>query len=186
VPDSVPLQSATGRRRFGGPLALAAVTLGLLTWPIAFNLGAYGEIFYENVFQVVVASSILFVIVIVNDVYTARWKWLGRLALAAPLVWLLTAAYAAGSTSAALNRPVFVVWLVVIVVVSVPLTLQLLVDMSMPELTRAGSRQVTASIVVLVVIVGAIGFLVGREHPRFLTCSDFAVAGASEPDDCAR
>jgi hypothetical protein len=38
--------------------------------------------------------------------------------------------------------------------------------------------------VALVAVVGAIGFIVGREHTRFLTCYDFSVAGASEPDDC--
>lgn len=165
---------------------MAAVTLGLLTWPIAFNLGAYGEIFYTNIFQVVVASSILFVIVVVNDAYPAPWNWLVRLALAAPLLWLLAAGYVAGSTSRALDRPAFVVSLVLILAVSVPLTLRLLVDLSMPELSQAGSRRITASILGLVVVVGAIGFVVGREHPRFLMCSDFAIAGAAEPDDCVR
>jgi hypothetical protein len=186
VPDPVPTESATERRTIGAPLALAAVTLGLLAWPIAFNLGAYGEIFYDNIFQVVVASSILFVITIVNGGYDAPWNWLMRIALAAPLFWLLAAAYVTGSTSAALDRPLFVVALVLILLVSVPLTLRLLVDMSMPELTKAGSRRVTASIVALVAVVGAIGFAVGRENPRFLTCTDFSVAGASEPENCAR
>ena len=186
MPDPVPTESATGRRTVSGPLALAAVTLGLLAWPIAFNLGAYGEIFYDNIFQVVVASSILFVITIVNGGHDAPWNWLMRIALAAPLCWLLAAAYVTGSTSEALDRPVFVVALILILLVSVPLTLRLLVDMSMPELTEAGSRRVTASIIALVAVVGAIGFAVGRENPRFLTCADFSVAGASEPDNCAR
>jgi hypothetical protein len=184
VPDPVPTESAAERRTIGGPLALAAVTLGLLAWPIAFNIGAYGEIFYDNVFQMVVASSILFVITTVNGGYDAPWKWLIRVALAAPLFWLLAAAYVTGSTSEAMDRPVFVVSLILIHLVSVPLTLRLLVDMSMPELSQAGSRRITASIVALVAVVGAIGFIVGREHTRFLTCYDFSVAGASEPDDC--
>jgi hypothetical protein len=186
VPDPVPTESAAERRTVGGPLALAAVTLGLLAWPIAFNIGAYGEIFYDNVFQMVVASSILFVITTVNGGSDAPWKWLTQIALAAPLFWLLAAAYVTGSTSEAMDRPVFVVSLVLIHLVSVPVTLRLLVDMSMPELTKAGSRRVTAAIVALVAVVGAIGFVVGRENPRFLTCADFSVAGASEPENCAR
>lgn len=184
--DPVPPEPTPGRPTFGGPLALAAVTLGMIVWPIAFNIGAYGEIFYENVFKLVVAASILLVIIVVNDVYRAPWNWIVRAALASPLLWLLVAAYVVGSTSEAQDRPVFMVWLVTILVVSVPLTLQLLVDMSMPELSRAGSRRITASIVAVVAMVGAVGFVVGRDHPRFMTCADFAIAGSTEPDDCAR
>jgi hypothetical protein len=40
--------------------------------------------------------------------------------------------------------------------------------------------------VALVAGVGIIGFVVGWQHPRFMTCADFAVAGASEPEGCAR
>ena len=165
MPDPVPTESARERPAVGGPLALAAVTLGLLAWPIAFNLGAYGEIFYDNIFQVVVASSILFVITTVNGSYDTPWNWLIRIALAAPLGWLLAAAYLVGSTSEALDRPAFAVALILILLVSVPLTLRLLIDMSMPELTESRSRRVTASVVALVIFVGAIGFVVGRGTP---------------------
>lgn len=115
----------TEARPRAGALALAAVTLGLVAWPIAFNLGAYGEIFYTNIFQVVVASSILLVVAVVNDATTSWWNWSVRVALAAPMVWLLAAGYLVGSTSEALDRPAFVVSLVVIMCCSVPLTLRL-------------------------------------------------------------
>ncbi|MFW2333738.1 hypothetical protein [Ilumatobacter sp.] len=184
--DHPPPARPAESRAYGGPLALAAVTLGLLTWPIAFNLGAYGEIFYTNVFQVVVASTILLVVAVVDDSTSSRWNWSVRVALAAPMVWLLAAGYLVGSTSEALDRPGFAVSLVVILCCSVPLTLRLLVKLSMPELSQAGSRRILLSIVTLVAVVGAIGYLVGREHPRFMTCADFSVAGAAEPEGCAR
>jgi hypothetical protein len=184
-----PAPSPTGvdgsRPRTGGPLALTAVTLGLIIWPLAFNYGAYGEVHYDDVFSMVVASTILFVVTMVNPVYPPPWIWFVRLALAAPMGWLLTAAWLEGSTSAALDRPGFVVWMLLIVVVSVPVTLRLLVDMFMPELTATASRKVQWSIVALVVIVGAVGFVVGRENPRFMTCSDFIIAGSAEPVNCA-
>jgi hypothetical protein len=139
-----PAPSPTGvdgsRPRTGGPLALTAVTLGLIIWPLAFNYGAYNEVHYDDVFSMVVASTILFVVTMVNPVYPPPWIWFVRLALAAPMGWLLTAAWLEGSTSAALDRPGFVVWMLFIVVVSVPVTLRLLVDMFMPELTATASR----------------------------------------------
>jgi hypothetical protein len=178
--------SQTGRRPVGGPLAVAAVTLGLVTWPIAFNLGAYGEIFYDDIFRVVVASSILFVIVAVNPPYSAPAIWIVRAALALPLLWVLVSGYVVGSTSEAMTRPVFVAWLVLVAVVSVPITLRLLVDLFTPDVSRTGSRRLTVSIVLLVAAVAAIGFTAGWQNPRFMTCADFAVAGSSEPENCAR
>jgi len=184
--DTASHESSSAGRVAGGPLAVAAVTLGLLTWPIAFNLGAYGEIFYTNIFQVVVASSILLGIVVVNDAPATPWKWPVRAALAGPVVWMLASAYVTGSTTEALNRPVFVLSFALILVVSVPLTLRLLVDVTMPELSRTRSRRVTVFVIALVFVVGIVGFVVGREHPRFMTCNDFKVAGSDEPEDCAR
>lgn len=172
--------------RVGGPLTVASITLGLVTWPIAFNLGAYGQVFYDDVFRVVVASSILLVVTILNPPYPVPWRWLVWVALAAPLAWLLTAGYVVGSTSDAMRRPALVVWLALIALVSVPLTLRLLVDLFTPELVRAGSRRIALAVVALVAVVGLTGFVVGRENQRFMTCADFAVAGASEPDNCAR
>jgi len=185
TPESPRTDANDRRARAGGPLALTAVTLGLITWPIAFNLGAYGEVFYTDVFRVVVASTILFVITCVTPVYPPPWIWLVRAALIAPMLWLLTAAWVEGSTSAALDRPLFVVWILMILLVSVPITLRLLIDMFMPELTMATSRRLLWSIVALAVVVSAIGFVVGRENDRFLTCADFSVAGSAEPDNCA-
>jgi hypothetical protein len=98
-------------------------------------------------------------------------------------VWLLAAGFVVGSTSEAIRRPGFAVWLVLIALGSVPLTLRLLVDLLTPELARAGSRRITLTVVALVACVGLVGFVAGRQHPRFMTCSDFAVAGAFEPEN---
>jgi hypothetical protein len=184
-PESPQTESDERRSRTGGPLALTAVTLGLITWPIAFNLGAYGEVFYTDVFRVVVASTILFAITCFAPVYPTPWIWLVRAALIAPMLWLLTAAWLEGSTSAALDRPLFAIWIVIILLVSVPITLRLLIDMFMPELSGAASRRMLWSIIGLAVVVGGAGFVVGRENDRFLTCGDFSVAGSAEPDNCA-
>lgn len=180
------MSEARAGRRVGGPLAVAGVTLGLLTWPIAFNLGAYRAVLYDDVFRVVVASSILFVITLVNPAYPAPWKWVVPVALASPLAWLIAASIVVGSTAEAMERPVFVVTLGLIGLISVPITLRLLVDLFTPDLTSAGSRRLTLSIVALVAVVALIGFAFGRNNHRYMTCSDFAIAGAAEPENCQR
>lgn len=168
-----------------GPLAVTAVTLGLVTWPIAFNLGAYGEVFYDDVFRVVVAASTLFAIVVVRRPYASAWTWLVAGALASPLAWLMTAGIVVGSTSEALDRPAFLVWLVLILVVSLPISLRLLADLFAPELMSGTNRRVGGAMVVLMIVVAGLGFGAGRNNDRFMTCTDFAVAGSSEPENCS-
>jgi hypothetical protein len=170
--------------RVRGPLAVAGVTLGLLTWPIAFNLGAYGQVLYDDVFRVMVAATILFVVTLINPAYPGPWRWLVSIALAAPLAWFLAASIMVGSTSEALDRPVFVLALGLILLFSLPITLRLLVDLFTPELTSERSRRLTLSIVALVAVVGILGFAFGRNNHRYMTCGDFAIAGAAEPDNC--
>ncbi|MDY6997596.1 MAG: hypothetical protein SW019_13415 [Actinomycetota bacterium] len=106
------------------------------------------------------------------------------LALSAPLAWLLAAVLLNGSTSDALDRPVFAWVAVVIVVVSVPLTLRLLFELFYPELTTPAHRRQKAGVVVLVAVVALVGFLAGHGNDRLMTCSDFVVAGAHAPDNC--
>ena len=38
-----------------GPLAITVLVVGLIAWPLAFNLGAYGTVLYDDVFTLVVA-----------------------------------------------------------------------------------------------------------------------------------
>jgi hypothetical protein len=170
----------------GGPLALTAMTLGLVTWPIAFDLGAYGVVMYDDVFRIVVASTILCVITLVRCPYESPQRWLVPVALAGPLAWLSSASVLVGSTAEAMDRPAFVIALVAVLVVSVPITLKLLLDLFEPELVRARSRRLTLIVVGLVGVVALIGFLVGANNHRYMTCEDFRIAGASEPENCAR
>lgn len=167
------------------PLAVATLTLALLAWPIAFNLGAYGEIFYDDIFRVVVASSVLCIIMLINRPYRGARLWAVAAALVAPLLWLLTSAYVIGSTSEAMDRPVFVIWFWLIVLVSLPLTLRLLDEMFMPEIQHMANRRRFLAIVAIVAGIALFGFVVGLENHRFMTCDDFLVAGSFEPDDCA-
>ncbi|MDY6997597.1 MAG: hypothetical protein SW019_13420 [Actinomycetota bacterium] len=48
-----------------GPVAVTSLLVGLFTWPLAFNLGAYGTVFYDDIFSLVVASAILVALTVV-------------------------------------------------------------------------------------------------------------------------
>ena len=181
-------ETAVGRPRsprVGGTLAVAAIIVGLVAWRLAFNAGAYGVVFYDDVFSVVVASSILAVTTAINRPFHRPWNLVTSATLAGPLVWLGAAVVVEGSTGAAIERPVFAVALAIVVVVSIPLTLRLLIGLFHPELTSATTRGLTLVVVGVVAVVALAGFLVGRSNDRFMTCSDFEIAGSARPENCA-
>ncbi len=84
-----------------GPAAVALLTIALTTWPIAFNFGAYDAVFYQDVFQVVIVSTVGFALAIIQPPYRGPTLWLTRVALAAPLCWMGLAAVLFDSLGAA-------------------------------------------------------------------------------------
>jgi hypothetical protein len=169
----------------GGAPALAAVTLSLITFPLAFNLGAYDAVFYQDIMKVVVAAATLLVVTFFAHDRHTRIVWITRAALASLPAWFLAAVVVHGSTGEALNHNLFKIWLLVSAITSLPLTLRLMVQMFTPEVGRLRNRRLAALLAVVIVVSG-VGFVVGREHPRFLTCADFSIAGSAEPDGCAK
>ena len=58
LPDAPEDEGHAPRDRVFGPAALAVVTIALTAWPIAFNLGAYDAIFYQDVFRILVVATV--------------------------------------------------------------------------------------------------------------------------------
>lgn len=184
--DEHPDLPATLRPGSAGPAAVASVTLALLMFPIAFNLGAYGEVLYPDVFRVLVASFALLLISLRFPTYTPTRMWVTRLVLASPTAWFVVASIVWGSTADAQENPLMAAWLAVTLVISIPVTLRLLIDMFTPQVTAGRDRRLGLWMGGVVVAVVALGFLAGTFNERLMTCDDFAVAGSAEPAGCAR
>lgn len=169
-----------------GAAAIACVTLGLLTFPIAFNLGAYDQVLYPDVFRIIVASFVLLCVSFFAPATVGRRRlWFTRLVLASPTLWVAVSVITVGSTGKASSRPFFIAWLVSIALVSVPVTLTMLLRMLNPGLTRSRNRRISIVVTGVVVLVAVFGYLVGAHNDRFMTCADFVIAGSAEPDGCA-
>jgi hypothetical protein len=166
-------------------VAVASVTFSLLAFPIAFNLGAYGAVLYPDVFRAVVASFVLLCVSFRYPTYRGSRVWFTRVWLASPTIWFVCATLTAGSTGAAMARPIFAIWLVVTIAVSVPLTLKLLVDMFAPEIRDRRDPGPAVWVAVVVGVVAVMGYSAGAFNDRIMTCDDFVVAGASQPSSCA-
>lgn len=174
-----------GRDGSYGPAAVALLTITLTAWPIAFNLGAYRAVFYQDVFQVVVVSVVGFFLTVVKPPYRGRTLLFTRVALAAPMAWMAAAVVVFGSLGAATSNAIYGVLGLLIAVVSVPLVLRLLIDMFARDLTAAQDRAMLTTGVAVVVLIAVAGFVVGRNNDAFLTCEDFTIAGSDEPVNCA-
>jgi hypothetical protein len=136
------------------------------------------------VLRIFVASLLLFFVSFIRPAYSGGRLWVTRVVLAAPTVWVVGAATLGGTIGDAMRRPLFIVWLVVVLVVSVPVTLLMLLDMFSPDLASHRNRQITVLVTVVVIIVALAGYLAGANNDRIMTCADFAIAGSAEPEGC--
>jgi len=169
-----------------GPIAVATVTTALVTWPIAFNLGAYRAVFYDDIFKFVVVATVGFVIALVWSPYRGRDRFIRCAALAAPAVWLFLSVLWFDSTAAAASDPVFGVVGLLAALVSIPTVLKMMVDLFVPQLGPETDLRAVGFAVAMIVAVAIAGFAVGNNNERFLTCEDFKVAGADQPPNCAQ
>lgn len=97
--------------------------------------------------------------------------------LAVPTVWLVVDAVADTDDSP------FIAAMLVGSLAVLPFGIYVLARLMAGDYFRLTPR-LRVGIVVIAVGMTAVGWGVGREHPRFLTCDDFARAGEFVPDDC--
>ncbi len=177
----------TQPRRF----ALVAVTLSILTWDIAFTLGAWGTVFYHKVFTVWAASLALLLVALFTPREERRFHWFDVFVFALPTVWI--GFYAAIDEEWLTTTPdtlaefvfdaLFLLFGISIFVVGIPYLLKTLLDMLNPDATQLTGDQ-RRKVFGLLVIVAAIALFVGFRNDLFLTCDAFAVAGDSMPHNC--
>jgi hypothetical protein len=175
--------SAAGRH---GPFAIAVVTISLVAFPITFNLGAYGQVFYEDMFRFVVAATAGLGVSVLADPYTGRKRWLTNAALGAPALWLLVAAELTDSAADAATDPILGSLALVVAVVSIPTVLRMLIDMFVPGFHSYTDKRLLLGGLAIVVIIAVSGWFIGANNDQFLTCDDFKIAGSDLPKNCVK
>lgn len=169
-----------------GPFAVAIVTIALVVWPIAFNLGAFGEVFYIDIFQFVVVATAGLGISLLSSPYSGRRKWLTNAALAAPAVWFALAVLLTDSTAQAATDPVLGPLALVVSVIAVPTVLKMIADMFVPDFMTFERGRLLYGGAALIVLIGVISYVAGLNNDRFLTCADFKIAGSDQPTNCQK
>ncbi len=164
-------------------LLVTAIGASVAVWDVAFWLGVHGTIFYNKLFTLwVSATAILLIALIVpkRDRFLNRW---GIFALSTPTIWFFV-----NSATSAVN-PSWIdelTWLLALATfaLTIPYILYILfqlVETDALELSSAYRNRLIA----VVFIIALLGYFVGSNHPYFVSCDQFNIAGDSAPDNCA-
>jgi len=170
------------RRRRDVPVGVAMVGMVAIAWWPAFTLGAWGEVFFDDILALWAASTAAFVFVLVE-----RRPVGGRLVrafvLLLPSVWLVLNFVVADDTT---DLALAIVDLAAIaaVLLGIPFTLWVLVRVVWPDFATETRRRTKWLIAVVVLGVAVTSFVLGLNQEHFLTCGDFAISGNSEPPGC--
>lgn len=111
-----------------------------------------------------------------------NWWLLGLLSI--PMLWVfLRLAFPArdpGSAASQVDRILFIV-----VVMLYPMVFWIVLRLVSPEYFSIPNRRLKIMSVVIVIVIVFLGYAVGEQNSRFLSCNEFRVSGNDLPADCA-
>lgn len=156
---------------------VAATGAGIAGFNVGFDVGAFGNVDHRRFWAIWVVCTVALVASYVFDDGSYRLGGRWRLALTVPTVWIV-----AGAVFDASNQAL-VTTLAVVSVLALPYGIYVLVYLVAGDFLAMSGRLQLALIALTLVIFG-VGWYVGSDHVRFLTCDDFALAGEFVPDGC--
>ncbi len=164
------------------PVGVVMVGMAVVVWWPAFTLGAWNDLFFDQLLTVWAASTAAFVFVLVER-RPVGLRLLRAFLLLLPSVWLALMFTVNDSTEDLFE---FVVNLgaILAVLVGLPFTLWVLVQIVWPDFggrTRVGTKWLIALVVVGVAVAS---FILGLNQAHFLTCEDFTISGNNPPAGC--
>ncbi len=153
------------------------------TFSIAFDLGAFGAVFFDrlNAIWVLATVALLSSFVLGDRLPLSN---LGRVVLAFPTVWLLVALVDARRPDVFADAVVNA--LIAITVMSLPYLAYTLVAVISPGFLTLPDRRLQAAAVIVALVIASVGFALGRANDLFLTCGDFKISGEDQPANCRK
>ncbi len=160
----------------------STLAASLFAWEIAFDFGAYHTVFYSRLLQLFVVSCVLLLGALALRRQIAVRPWM-RVALGVPVIWFLFRLFAPARHGDNVYHAVDLT-LVALTVATLPLTLWALARILAPEFFALSSRRLRVTAVLIVVVIAAVGVLVGQFNNAVLTCHEFVLAGDDTPANC--
>ena len=164
---------------------IAAIVVAVAIWPIGFNLGAFGTIFFDKLLEIwaISVAALLAGLLVDRKRDDNVLSELDRVLLALPSLWLLSTMlrFADGGTAMRLLNDALTF---ATAFFSVPHIIRIVMPIAMPEVVAVRGRRQTLNLVVLTVAISVASFAIGYRNDLFMTCADFKVSGNDLPTNC--
>ncbi|WP_322410367.1 hypothetical protein [Microbacterium invictum] len=164
------------------PIGVVMVGMSLVVWWPAFTLGAWGDLFFDQLLTLWAASTAALVFVLVERAPVGGK--LGRaLLLLVPSLWIVLS-YVFNEDERNLGVLLVSVGAVLMVIVALPFTMWVLVRIVWPDFRSFTRRSTRWLILGVVGGIAIVSFVLGVTQSEWLYCEDFAISGNSEPPGC--
>ena len=157
------------------------VGMSIAVWWPAFTLGAWGDLFFDQLLTVWVAATAAFVVVLLQP-RPSKHRFLRAATLLVPSIWLVLA-FVEVETEDLLTAIVDLL-AILVAIIGIPFTIWVLVRILWPDF---GAHLPWTKRLIVVLSVGAIAvgcWALGANQHEFLTCEDFVASGNSPPVGC--
>ncbi|MGB1010954.1 MAG: hypothetical protein ACPGVP_14625 [Thiolinea sp.] len=171
-----------------GAFFIAALAIAQAVWIISFNLGAYGDVFFEHLFMIWAASiAALLARLFIGKTSDGEsyFGWPGTLLLMAPTLWIATEVLTLGNTSAGVQWFRFILTLLTLTV-ALPYIGYVIINTALPEVAEIHHPRLRSGLLVITLLTTGLAYLVGAKNYYVMSCHEFEIAGASLPENCYR
>ena len=176
-----PLQNIEPRWR---TLVVAAVALAYPVAQTGFEVGAYGELFFDNKFSAwITVTATLIVLAVIPRKKTEHLRvqiWI----LAIPSVWILFRLFVGYSSPGAIVHPVLFVAGAVSFAFCVPYAIYVIVRIANPGLPDLRETRLRVVLAVFAIIFFGIGYGIGLRNDLFQSCQDLRIHSGEVPAHC--
>ena len=165
---------------------LISVACSFFAFDLGFEFGVHGTIFFEKIFfvwSVSLAMLLIFIIIPKRQLPVPPTLWV---AASIPTVWVLIMLADRAAVGEIWIRHFMTMVGFVLVLGLLPYLSIVLASVVYPEFTRMKRTLPKIGISVVIGAMVVVGYAVGNNHHKFLTCDDFVLSGQYVPEDCRR
>lgn len=165
-------------------VVLGAIGIAVPVWETAFNLGAYGTVFYERLFWLwVLSTTTVLTLVLLARGASPVPRW-GLAVMGLPTAVILLDLGSSALPDSDTMELFLVTASALAIVVALPYTAYVISEIVNQDLLDVSGLRTIGALAAIAVVIGAAGFTAGLRNDLLLTCEDFEIAGSALPDNC--
>ena len=165
---------------------LVTVALSVSVWHDAFNLGAFGVIFFDKILLIWATATSVLLGLIFLPFNHAPVRWRNLVMMAIPTIWVAAAFFHNARPTGDKFDLLFWGLGAMVTLICLPYTIYVVVSIISPEFLQLEGLKIKLALMLVVLTIGLIGYWAGRNNFLFLTCEDFKISGQELPNNCYR